>query len=98
AAVPVAARPAVAVPKAAPAAAVPVARPMAAKPVAVPVSAKPAVADELEGKTLGTYKIVRKLGDGKWGSVYEAVQISMGRSVAMKILAPHLQEQPDAKK
>src|SRR5581483_4956325 len=80
-----------AIPKIAPPTAVP--KP-AAKPVATPraatVSAKPAVVakpvvavkaapDPLVGKTLGNYKIVRKLGDGKWGTVYEAEQTSMGR-------------------
>lgn len=50
------------------------------------------------GQTLGAYKIVRKLGEGKWGTVYEADQTAMGRLVAMKILSPELEQQPEAKK
>ena len=79
--------------------------PKAAAPRAAPTSVKAvpavrphAVEDNLPGQTIGNYKIIRKLGDGKWGAVYEAEQTSMGRAVAMKILAPHLQEQAEAKR
>lgn len=44
----------------------------------------------LVGQTLGQYKITKMLGDGKWGAVYEATQISMNRPVALKVLAPGL--------
>ena len=44
------------------------------------------------GEMLGDYKIVRLLSETSGGSIYEAVQISMHRPVAMKVLAPHLQE------
>lgn len=54
--------------------------------------------DRVVGMTLGAFRIVRKLGDGRWGGVYEAVQTTMGRTVAIDILAPHLQQDPEEKK
>ncbi|MGH7145213.1 MAG: protein kinase domain-containing protein [Planctomycetota bacterium] len=42
------------------------------------------------GKTIGDYKIVRLLGVGGMGEVYEAQQKSLDRRVAVKILAPEL--------
>jgi serine/threonine protein kinase/tetratricopeptide (TPR) repeat protein len=46
---------------------------------------EPAAAFEPEGP-LGDFRIVREIGRGGMGIVYEAVQISLGRRVALKVL------------
>jgi formylglycine-generating enzyme required for sulfatase activity/CheY-like chemotaxis protein len=72
-------------------AAVPAGSPVAAPKVAVaPKTARLAVAaaaDPLVGTTIGSYRIERRLGKGKWGPVYLATQTSMNRLVAMELLA-----------
>src|SRR5689334_9932073 len=40
------------------------------------------------GRTLGEFKIVRELGRGGMGVVYEAVQLPLHRRVALKVLGP----------
>ncbi|HEX5359876.1 MAG TPA: serine/threonine-protein kinase [Fluviicoccus sp.] len=40
------------------------------------------------------YKIVRELGKGGMATVYLAVQVSFGREVALKVMAPHLAAEP----
>ncbi len=46
---------------------------------------------ELQGETLaGRFRLEELLGQGGYGAVFEAVQLSVGRRCAVKVLFPHL--------
>ena len=87
---------AVAVPQAmaVPTAAQPTARAVPqATPSAGPASTVRAVAaatpsDPLIGVQLGDYRVQQFIGDGKWGRVYLALQLSVNRRVGLKALDP----------
>ena len=53
-------------------------------------SAPTASGESLAGHRLGSCRLVRLIGRGGMGEVYEAVQESLNRRVAVKVLPPHL--------
>jgi serine/threonine protein kinase len=63
------------------------------KPIAPnpPTAASAAGGDDpFVGRTLGHYNIVRRLGRGAKGIVYEAEDTLLGKAVAVKVLAPEI--------
>jgi formylglycine-generating enzyme required for sulfatase activity/CheY-like chemotaxis protein len=65
--------------------AVPLPDPFAPKPV---IDAPSGAGEYLIGQTIGAYQIVSYLGEGRLGSAYAAVQISINRPVGLKVLDP----------
>ena len=49
---------------------------------------------DLTGRTLGDYKVLRRIGQGGMGQVYLAEQLSLKRKVALKILRAELAANP----
>ena len=60
------------------------------------VTAPGGTGDLHAGVVLGKYQIVRRLGAGGMGSVYEAVHTHIGKSVALKTMNPALTSDPRA--
>jgi serine/threonine-protein kinase len=55
-----------------------------------------AAEEDLSGRKLGGYRLVRRLGSGAMADVYLAEQISLGRHVAIKVLRPETLRHPAA--
>jgi len=49
----------------------------------------------MEGKTLGNYHILEKLGEGGMGTVFRAHDTTLEREVAVKIISPELSRNPN---
>ena len=64
---------------------------MQANPEAAPSSTLAA------GTCLGKYQVVRLIGEGGMGAVYEGVHLAIGKKVAIKIMSPDLAANPDAR-
>jgi len=47
-------------------------------------------------ETVGGFRLLRELGSGGMGTVYEAEEIASGRRVALKLIAPEFVRAPDA--
>lgn len=43
------------------------------------------------GQRLGGFHILQRVGVSRWGNVYEATQMAIGRKVALTVLAPEMQ-------
>jgi serine/threonine protein kinase len=50
--------------------------------------------DRLEGRTLGDYHILDKIGQGGMTSVYKALDLARHRMVALKVLSPYIGQDP----
>jgi serine/threonine protein kinase len=55
---------------------------------------EPEQADPLVGTKIGNYELQEALGSGSYGTVYRALQINLGRPVAVKVLSQECAKDP----
>ena len=61
-----------------------------------PVEQKPSLSDQRVGQVVaGKYRIVRRIGEGGMGSVYQAWQLGAEQAVALKFINPQLVREPE---
>jgi serine/threonine protein kinase/Flp pilus assembly protein TadD len=70
--------------------------PMLAEALGAVEEIDPLIKDTTPPKQFGDYRIVREIGRGGMGIVYEAVQISLDRRVALKVLPASFLAEPKA--
>jgi serine/threonine protein kinase len=49
------------------------------------------------GTCLGKYQVLRLIGEGGMGAVYEGLHLAIGKKVAIKVMSPALAASPDAR-
>src|ERR1043165_7363189 len=59
-----------------------------------PTAMNPPTVFGKEMRSLGDFQLIRKLGEGAMGAVYKAIQVSFNRTVALKVLFPHIASNP----
>ena len=74
--------------------AIPTVQPTAVRQAGAETAASPAagIHDPLVGVQLGDYRVLQVIGEGKWGCVYLALQLSVNRRVGLKVLNPEWAE------
>jgi serine/threonine protein kinase len=51
----------------------------------------------VEGEEIGPYRILRRIGGGGMGVVFEALDVALGRRAALKVIAPDLARDAEAR-
>jgi serine/threonine-protein kinase len=55
----------------------------------------PAASDPLVGELVGTWRVIKRVGVGGMGAVYETLEENIGKRAALKVVHPHLSNDPN---